>query len=66
METTTEMKWDVDLLEKVLSDCVGKLAAIVEVTAGEWNTPDWIIPPAWKTSDWGKLPLSTRERFTSV
>lgn len=37
-------------LENVLSDCVGKLAAIVEVI-GEGKTPEWTIPLAGKISD---------------
>lgn len=53
------------LLEKVLSDCVGRLAAMVDVI-GEWNTACWTIPPDGKTSDELKLPLSIRGRFTFV
>lgn len=55
----------VDLRENVLSDCVGRLAAMVDVI-GEWNTPPWTIPAEEKTSDELKLPLSMRGRFTFV
>lgn len=53
------------LLENVLSDCVGKLAAIVDVI-GEWYTACCTIPLDGKTSEELKFPLSIRGRFTFV
>lgn len=61
MDYVLRKRWD--LLENVLSDCVGKLAAMVEVI-GEWNTGAWMIPLDEKTSDEEKLPVSILERLT--